>query len=661
MSEITKQSLMNSKVELYPTCSAACPVNTITRDYVDLISKGRYEEAFEKIRQLNPFPSVCSLICHHPCEQECKRQFVDEPVALRNLKRFAVEQAREYRRHVRGKARITHPQTIAVVGSGPAGLTVASDCIKEGYAAVVYESLPRPGGMLACAIPKYRLPDSFLQEDIDDMIALGVKIKTGITIGRDITLNELQQRYDAVVIAVGLSESRDLPLENRDHPDALLAIPFLRAAALGKPVNVRDHVIVIGGGNVAIDVARTALRLGAKTVKMVCLENEEEIPAWEWECCEAIEEGIRIIYRRGPTRIVVEDNHIAGLMVREVERVFDENGRFSPRYYNDRLSVIDGQMIIIAIGQQPNLQLVNNTSVRLNERSLLEFDPQTMAVSEKGIYACGEVVTGPGSAIEAVASGHRAAQAVLRYLRTNKVLPLDEKKVEKVGEFTDDVIKNIKRIQRLAMPTISAGERKKGFIQFELGYDEKAALSEARRCLTCAAGAVVDEKKCEACLTCLRICPFGVPVVDDVASMSSDICQACGLCEIECPALAITIKRFALGDIKNRIIKLMEDANEKVSCVEITCVQDALTREDVQDRIIKDNGEIVAKVPVTCAARAEEVDMMKPFELGAQTVVVKRCSKCRYHGAEDRLAKRVARTKDILNAAGVGSDKLILI
>ena len=661
MSEARDVTADELQLEVCATCRVACPVRTDTRAYVDLIAQGRYEEAFEKIRETNPFPSVCGLICHHPCEGECRRRYVDEEVALRNLKRFAVQQALEHRKQTRARAEITHPETIGIVGSGPAGLTVAHDCIKAGYAVTVYESLPRPGGLLACVIPKYRLPDEALQQDLDDIMALGVEIQTGVTVGEHVSLQDLQDKHDAVVLAVGLPKSRDLPLENRDHPGVLLALPFLCSAALQTPMSVRDNVIVVGGGNVAVDVARTAIRLGARTVKMVCLENEEEMPAWDWECREALEEGIEMVYRQGPTKVVVEDGSIAGMVAREVERVFDEEGRFSPTYFDDRLTTIPGEMVILAIGQRSDLNLLEGPAVRLARPGMLEFDRETMSTSERGVFACGEVVTGPGSAIEAVANGHRAARAALAYVQTGGIHPIEEETVEKVGELPDDVIKNTRRIQRLAMPTLSPEERKKSFVQFELGYGEKEALAEARRCLSCTAGATVEEESCAACLTCLRVCPFGVPVVDEVALMSSEMCQACGLCSVECPARCISIKRFfEVGDIKSRIVKLVEGAEAPVTRVEIVCAQDAETRMEVIDRIVSVNGDVVARVPVSCAALADEVDMMKPFELGAEAVVVRRCRECRFRGADDRLAKRLNRTKDILKEVGVDQERLTL-
>jgi formate dehydrogenase beta subunit len=648
-------------IERCATCRAACPVRTDTRAYVDLIMRGQYEAAFEKIREFNPFPSVCGLICHHPCEQACRREEVDEPVALRNLKRFAVEQVLEYRLDRRRRAEITQAETVGIVGSGPAGLTAAQDLIKQGYAVTVYEAADRAGGMLACAIPRYRLPEDDLALDIDDILALGIELKTGVHVGTDISLDELRSRHNAVILALGLSLSRGLPLENASHKDVVPALPFLKAAAIGEPMPVPDDVIVVGGGNVAVDVARTAVRLGAQTVKMVCLENEEERPAWDWECLEALEEGITFVYRRGPVGAVVEEGHITGMVVREVERVFDEQGRFSPTYFDERRSTVPGRMIILAIGQQADLGAVAGTDVKADRPGRLSFDAPTMSTSVAGVFACGEVVTGPGAAIEAVASGHRAAAAALEFLQTGQVRPIEEEKVEELQDLPEQVVEKVKRMKRIAMPTISAEERKKSFEQFELGYKEPDALREARRCLSCAAGATVDKDKCEACLTCLRVCPFGVPAVEDVAVMTSDMCQSCGLCAVECPAVAISIKRFEVGDIAGRIARLMKGSAQPVTRLEIACNQDAQAREDVIERVYALNGDVVGRIPVTCAALADEVAMMKPFELGARGVVVRRCSACRYRGADDRIEKRVARTRQILDAAGVGGDKLELV
>ncbi len=661
MAETTAATADDLTVERCATCSAACPVRTDTRAYVDLIMRGQYEEAFEKIREFNPFPSVCGLICHHPCEQACRRQEVDEPVALRNLKRFAVEQALEYRLDQRRKAEITQAETVGVVGSGPAGLTAAQDLIKKGYAVTIYEAADRAGGMLSCAIPRYRLPLDDLARDLDDILSLGIELKTGVRVGTDVSLDELRRRHNAVVLALGLSESRGLPLENSDHKDVLLALPFLKAAAVGEPMPVPDDVIVVGGGNVAVDVARTAVRSGASTVKMVCLESEEERPAWDWECLEALEEGITFVYRRGPVGAVIEDGRVSGMVVREVERVFDEDGRFSPTYFDDRRTIIPGKMIILSIGQQADLGAVQDTDVKSDRPGRLNFEASTMTTSAPGVFACGEVVTGPGAAIEAVASGHRAAAATLRYLQTGKVETVPDEEVEELQELPEQVVEKVRRANRIAMPTVSAEERKKSFEQFELGYGEPDALREARRCLSCAAGATVDKDKCEACLTCLRVCPFGVPAVEDVAVMTSDMCQSCGLCAVECPAVAISIKRFEVGDIATRITRVMKNSDQQVTRVEIACNQDAESREDVLERVYAVNGDVVARIPVTCAALADEVDMMKPFELGARAVVVRRCSTCRYRGADDRIEKRVARTRQILDAAGVGGDKLELI
>jgi len=650
-------------VEILPcaTCGAHCPVHTDTRSYVDLIARGRYEEAFERIRERNPFPSVCGLICHHPCEQSCRRGDVDEPVALRHLKRFAVEQASEYRKRLRKLAILRSEKKVGIVGAGPAGLTAAADVIREGFGVTVYEAHSTPGGLLAHAIPRYRLPLEILQEDLDDLLALGVKVSTGVRVGQDISLQQLCQRHDAVVLATGLSLSRSLPLEHGEHPDVHLALPFLQSAATGVGQDIRERVVVIGGGNVAVDVARTAIRLGAKSVSMVCLENEEEMPAWDWECQEALEEGIAFLYRRGPVAVTIEQGRIVGLVTRQVQRVFDEQGSFSPLYLDDVRETIPCQMVIIAVGQEADLSFVREEDgLNKDSSGRLVFDHGRMSASRDGVFACGEVVTGPGSAIEAVASGHRAARAVIAFLNTGNGLLLDAEEIHELSPLPSSLIDRVKKTSRTRMPVLDAQIRRRNFDPFELGFKEEEALREARRCLSCAAGARVDEAKCVACLACLRVCPFGVPEVKDVACMASEMCQACGLCAAECPALAISITRFSPGDLRRRVSDLLGNTNSSGYKVEFRCMQDVYTREDLMDRWIQDKGEMKAVVMVPCAALVDEVDMMKPFEWDAASVVVRHCSGCRYEGAEDRIQKRLARTKLLLEEAGVGKDLLTL-
>mgnify|MGYP006283315189 CR=1 FL=1 len=661
MADESSPAAHDKELELYPPCRVACPVHTNTRAYVDLIRTGRYEEAFEEIRRTNPFPSVCSLICHHPCEAECRRNDVDEGLALRHLKRFVTEKVQDYREKTRKPAKITESQSVGVIGSGPAGLTVAYDCVRAGYPVTVYEALPAAGGLLACAIPRYRLPWDALEEDLEDIRALGVDIKTDTKAGEDVSWDELHEKHDSLVLAAGLSKSRSIPLENGDHPDVKLALPFLRASALDEPQEVKDHVIVIGGGNVAVDVARTAIRLGAETVKMICLENEEELPAWDWESEEALEEGIEIIHREGPTEVIVDDGEITGLVTRAVERVFDEDGNFSPTYFDDQISRFPGQMIVLAIGQQADLDFLEGSGLECSRPGRLEFHPETMSTSEKGIFSCGEVIAGPGSAIEAVASGHRAAQAVLNYLETGELKPVEEEEFEEVQDFPEHVPSIMPELDRQPMAMMSPEERKKSFTQFELGYDEAQALSEAWRCVSCAAGARVDEDRCAACLTCVRICPFDAPTIEDIANMPAEICQACGLCAAECPADCIMIQRIEdAPTVPERVQELIDGTEQTVTTVEIVCAHDAKTREELVDRLEKRNGTSAAILPVGCAGATREVDMLKPFELGVKDVKVRLCSDCIFEGADDRIRKRVARTKELLEEVGLSGDQLVL-
>jgi formate dehydrogenase beta subunit len=642
-------------VEQCATCRAACPVHTDTRAYVDLITQGRYEEAFEKVREFNPFPGVCALVCHHPCEDACRRAAVDEPIALRHLKRFVVEQAAQYRRTKRQAAGRVRPQTIGIVGGGPAGLTAARDCAEAGYGVTVYEASNRLGGLLFWGVPRYRLPVDVLEEDVDDVLALGIEVRTGAALGRDLTLAELRERHDAVVLAMGLGRSRMLPLEGTDHPDVHGALDFLAKVAAGDPPAVGETVLVVGGGNVAVDVARTAIRLGARTVRMVCLESREEMPAWDWECREALEEGIEFVHRRGPVRVLIEGGRIAGLEVREAASAFDEAGRFAPRYVDANRSVLRGSTVAFAVGQEADLSVLGEAASLVANGGLLKEQ------QAPGVFACGEAVTGPGSAIEAVADGHRCARSVIGFLDGGLTAEGLPEVIDEVGDLTADVLARIPRLSRTPIAVLPSEDRRAGFAPFEFGYSESEALREAWRCMACTAGADVDESKCASCLACARICPFGVPVVDGGAVMQSEQCQSCGLCAVECPAVAISIERLSGLDLVARIARVVGGTDVPADRVEIVCGRDAESREALADAVVVVDGARVARFPVSCAALADEVAMMKPFEFGVRTVSVVACSDCSFEGAESRLARRVERVRGLLDETGIGGANLSLL
>lgn len=644
----------------YSPCRAACPVNTDVQAYVGLIAQGRYAEALEVIRSVNPIASVCSVICHHPCEQACRRCAVDEPLAVRHLKRFALEKAADYRKNKRRLVKQTRDKKIAIIGSGPSGLTAANDLADLGYGVTIYERHPVLGGMLSSAIPTYRLPRETLQEDIDDIIAKGVEARTNCEIGRDITMNEIIDKHDAILIAVGLSESRALNIPGADVPGVLLAIPFLEDAAFQKKIELGSKVLVIGGGNVAIDVARTAKRLGAGYVEMVCLESAEEMPAWKWEVDEAVEEDIAISHRWGPKAVRRDNGRITGLEVVKVLSVFDSNGRFSPTFDNDTTSFIEADTVIITIGQMTNLSFLEDSQVQVDERGRVVWDPETHMSSLRGVFVSGEVVTGPGSAIQAVASGHRSAMAMHVYLEGHEiegVLPTYEK--EPIAQLPGDVADVIHREPRMKVEHLPPETRCSSFMQFEFGYDEESALKEAGRCRGCGGGAVVDTDKCMACLTCQRICPYGAPLVTSVSEIRSEYCQACGLCAPECPGQAISMVSYDVGEVRSNMSSLVGSVDPKrqePAVVALICSHHV----GIKGFELPDN---VRSVPIHCTSRVDIIDLLKAFECGADGVAVVRCpaGACKYKDIETRVSARVRRTKELIHMLGMDAGRIELL
>ncbi|MCE5336108.1 MAG: FAD-dependent oxidoreductase [Desulfobacteraceae bacterium] len=653
--------------EILATCSAACPVHTDTREYVQRISRGDYEGALDILLEVNPFPSVCGRICHHPCESECRRKTIDTAVSLRMLKRFVVENTREYRVSRQKKPAERKQGAVAIVGSGPSGLTAARDLALMGYRVSVYEKDTKLGGMLAHAIPRYRLPADALMEDIQDILATGIEVRTGCEVGRDITFQELRKDHDAVLIAVGLAESHSLPIPGTESSGVFLGIPFLWDIANGLRPELGGRTLVVGGGNVAIDIARAAKRLGTSKVYMACLEKREEMPAWQWEIDEAQEEGIEILNSWGPKAILAENGNVSGIEFRRCTRVFDEEHRFSPLYDDSETTQVDVDSVILAIGQKACLDCVSESPVTV-DRGRLQCDRSSMATSERGVFACGEVMTGPGSAIQAVATGHDAARVIAHFLQTGETLKIAPRAVQTIGDLPAETAARAKRFERVEVSLTDPAVRIGDFSPIEPGFSEMEALKESRRCLACATGAYLEsEAVCAGCLTCVRVCPFGVAKVDRTAVMPAQQCQTCGLCAAECPAAGIALSRFATNKMREKLREMLAGTvAEKISrpfVVSYCCLNETTSREFLREQTeaeIRETG--ILRVMVPCVGRLSALDLVSPFELGADKLAVLACKEegCFYTGAEGLLRRRIARAKKFLDEIGVGQESLQL-
>lgn len=642
--------------DIFPPCTNACPVHTDVRGYLAAIARRDYREAYRLICANNPFPSVCAWVCPHPCEDACRRAAVDAPVAIRDLKRFAVDAAGEFPLEVsRAPA---SGRKVAVVGAGPAGLTAAHDLSRQGHRAVVYDRCPSPGGHFLTSVPLYRLPREMLRRDVEQILAAGVEVRTGIEVGRDVTIRELKEKYDAVIISAGLRAGRRLDLPGFDHPGVLGVLPFLEKFNRGEKPAVGKKVIVIGGGDVAMDAARTALRLGAPEVAAVCLEPGERMPAHSREIGEALSEGVRLLPGRGPVELLVERGGIAGLVVRRVKEFKEGCGPDSHLYDHERLEVIPGDTVILAIGQLPEERILKESGLTAPGGGRPAPGRDLFAPGSPGVFVCGELVTGPGPGIAAVASGHRAAAAAGRFLSGESVLS-NGAEAQVIGPLPADVAEKIPRLQRQVMPVLSPGERKKNFLPYELGLSEAAALREAGRCLSCGAGANVQPDKCTACLACLRVCPYGVPVVGGHAVIPLEGCQACGICAASCPAGAIKISFPDPGAVRRKLALLSEEQNRVVFACREACLDGSVFENS--KKAPGTGRPLVIELPTSDALRLEWI--LEAFEAGAAEVAVLACEpgRRRYAGDGAALDGLMARAKEILAEAGFSPQQLYCV
>ena len=532
-------------------CMMACPAHTNAGKYVELIAEGDFEEAYRYARGPNPLASICGRVCAHPCETACRRGDIDKPIAIRALKRFLTEQHGPESRHPvdvnAGRLQPKNGFRVAIVGAGPVGLSAAHDLGLMGYSVTIFEASQVAGGMLYLGLPEYRLPRDVVEAQVREILATGdIALKLNHAAGRDFSIADLRRDFDAVLIAVGAHRSRDLSIPGVDLDGVYKGIDFLLNVNLGYTFTIGKKVLVIGGGNVAMDVARSAarevlrqhtggvesvepswgsveavaaremmdvslsaLRLGAQEVHLVCLEKRGEMPASLEEIEEAEEEGIILHPGLGPKRVLGKDGHAVGLEALRTKSVFDANGRFNPTFYENSETVLDCDTIIMAIGQAPRLDfLTAQDGVNISPRGLIAINPQTLMTTAPGVFAGGDCVFGPRLIIDSVADGKRAAVGIDEFLRgTSHPEPLIEIEVLERQRMP----LNLLDLVRPQLPLVPLN-RRTGVTEVELGFDAETAMAEAQRCLHCWVNTVFegmpeDGTMCILCGGCVDVCP----------------------------------------------------------------------------------------------------------------------------------------------------------
>jgi len=472
-------------------CQHACPAGIDVPNYVAAIASGNYEKSVEIIRERNPFPAVCGRICIHPCEFKCRRGELDEPVAIRSLKRFAADWYFEHVGRAKKPFPVTREQRVAVVGAGPAGLTCAYFLAKMGYGTTVFENQSVAGGMLGIALPEFRLPRKVIEEEVAHIESCGVEIRYNSPIDARHTVNDLlEEGYHAVFIGAGAQSSKRIDIlgEEEGLLGLYYGLQFLTDIRIGKELKLKGKIMVLGGGNVAIDAARTALRVGAHDVQIFYRRTKEEMPAWEKDIDEAVEEGIVINPLWAPKQILHEDGRITGIEFVRSRTFFDEDGRSYLSIDEEVTQVVEAETIIISIGQAPDISFLSKDSQL--ERALwgsLVVDENSLSTNIQGVFAGGDFTTGPSIVINAIASGRRAALAIDKYLRREKgrVEIVDEKTsmVEDIGLALDDETTEEK--PRIETQLEKPEERVRDFREVEKGFTRDEAHREAMRCLRC--------------------------------------------------------------------------------------------------------------------------------------------------------------------------------
>ena len=495
-------------------CKTYCPAHIAIQGYIKLAAQGKFTEALELIKQDNPFPAVCGRICNRRCESACTRGEVDEPVAIDEIKKFIAEQ--DLNKDLRYIPKMVnqlgkkYPQKIAVIGAGPAGLTCAYYLTIKGYDVTVFEKEKKLGGMLTLGIPSFRLEKDVVEAEINILREMGVEFKTGVNVGEDVTLDELRKHgYKAFYLAIGAQAGRKLGLEGEDAKGVIAGVDFLRNINLGNDVKLSGKTVVIGGGNVAVDVARTAVRSGASTVSMYCLEARDIMPASADEVEEAEAEGIAINNSWGPKRIILENGKVTGIELKKCVSVFDANGAFSPSYDENNTIIVEAENVLISVGQSIVWgKLLDGSKVETNRNGTAKADGFTYQSSEPDVFIGGDVFTGPKFAIDAIAAGKEGAVSIHRFVQPGQSLVFgrDRKQYHGLDKANAD-LSSFDTAQRQKPAQKSTCKTDKTFRDLRGTFTTEQVRLETERCLGCGA-TVVDEYMCIGCGVCTTRCRF---------------------------------------------------------------------------------------------------------------------------------------------------------
>lgn len=554
-------------------CQNVCALHTDVPGYVALIASAKFQEAYELIRETNPFPSICGRVCHHPCETHCLRAEIDAPIAIDALKRFVSDYVQKSGLKLKASNKSPKNKKVGIIGGGPAGLSAAHDLARTGYEVTVFDSQPFPGGMLAVGIPNHRLPKDILNFEIDHIKDHGVKIKTNITIGNDISFDELRSHFDAIFIATGAHKPVKLGIEGEDRYHQVLdCLYFLRRNNLGEAIRPGKKAAIIGGGNAALDAARMVIRFGSEAT-IIYRRTRKEMPANDWEIEEAQGEGVRIIYLASPLKIVGLGERIIGLVCIKTELGEpDESGRRRPVPIRGSEFLIDADCVIPAVSQAPDLSFFcKNHNFDVSAWGTLNVNEKTLATNQPGVFAGGDVVTGPNTVMDAIAQGRRAAVYMDKYLQGFNIDKLKDDEIVMKARIVDkiEMDKDYDVINRHPMPTLPLIKRMGVFDEVELGFTEEMAVREAKRCLRCNHSICIESKECIACGRCSEVCPYDCiqmvtlegkedysyrPWLQGKVRVKDDtLCIRCGLCKEYCPVESVIYKRVSWSKVINGV------------------------------------------------------------------------------------------------------------